>query len=84
MLQGSKYLAGPGPFSMAAILGRLLSGVTLIIFTVFGGDERTMARGVCGLLWNLEVCDVDYSVSICMPQVNRSIRLSSASMTKEL
>ncbi len=45
---------------MAAILGRFLSGVTLIIFTVFGGDERTMARGVrdyCGTwkcaMWKL-------------------------------
>ena len=43
---------------MAAILGRFLSGVTLIIFTVFGGDERTMAIIVgpgsvrCGNLTN--------------------------------
>ncbi len=41
-------MAGPGPFSMAAILGRLLSGVTLTIFTVFGGDEREVYADCCG------------------------------------
>ena len=41
-------MAGPGPLSMAAILGLCLSGTALTNLAVLGGEDRTMMKVTVG------------------------------------